>query len=231
MWRKWHSPNNIANGLLWLVGLAVQIGGWANQTIAFTLLGIALLWTLASVIYWLVKRTHKGNKNNKVVLLKITDTYEDNNGECGLIFSNTSSTNLTKCQARLIDSAFETPHSRYSLGRYFKAEDLICTQNIAQFSNGKIPLFRWGSGAVDKNLEIIYQRGTRTIGYDIVSIPILILLNVWAETMPNMYAVCKLEDRLGWGFKLSILETGLQRKRPQLSTFQLSNSRNGDSQT
>jgi hypothetical protein len=52
-------PSIVANGILWLVGVAVQIGGWVNQAIAITLLVIAFLWTLASVVYWLRNRNKK----------------------------------------------------------------------------------------------------------------------------------------------------------------------------
>jgi hypothetical protein len=162
--------------------------------------------------------------NIKRHAIQIKEQYEDNAGECGLIFRNNSSTNLTNCQARLIDLAFEIPHPRYSLERYPKSEDLICTQNVAGFSDGKIPLFRWGWSGGSKDLEIVYQSGTHKIGYGIVSVPILALLNVWADNIQNTYAVCKLSDRMGWGYELSILKTGLQKGKPTLVDFQRSGS-------
>lgn len=167
----------------------------------------------------------------RIASLIIQDKYEDNDGECGLIVHNTSSVNLNTCRARILNSAYETPHSRYSLDRYFKAEDLICTEDIPQFGFGKISIFKWGLNAADKDLKIIYKRGTHKIGYKIVSVPILILLNVWADNVPNTYAICKLEDRVGWGFNLSIMRTGLQQENPQLSIFQQPNSDSGGSQT
>jgi hypothetical protein len=54
--RKWWFNSSIAiNGLLWLVGAALQMGGWVNQYVAIAILCVAGLWTVASV-YWLRKR-------------------------------------------------------------------------------------------------------------------------------------------------------------------------------
>ena len=152
--------------------------------------------------------------------IKIVDKYEDNKGECGLIFRNTSLTNLDNCQARLVDLASEIPHPRYSLERYPKAEDLICPQYISGAGDGKVPLFRWGFSAVSKDLEIVYKSGSQKIGYGILNAPILVLLNIWAENVRSTYAVCKLEDRLGWGYKLSVLETGVLNGEVTLATYQ-----------
>lgn len=157
-------------------------------------------------------------------VLNITEVYEDNKGECGLIFSNSSDTNLEDCHAKLLDLCFETPQGSLKLINYSRVEDLICDQNVAGFSNGKIPLFRWGEGMVSKNLEIVYQKETQPIGYGVTNVPILVLLNLWADGTQNTYAICKLNDRVGWGYQLSILKIGLQRDNPNLATFQKSKS-------
>lgn len=49
------SPSILANGLLWLVGAAMEIGGWTNQAVAITILVIAFVWSLAALIYYLVE--------------------------------------------------------------------------------------------------------------------------------------------------------------------------------
>lgn len=53
MRKFWFNPNTFGNGFLWLVAVAMQIGGWVNQIFAYILLGIAFLWTLCTIIYWL----------------------------------------------------------------------------------------------------------------------------------------------------------------------------------
>jgi hypothetical protein len=52
-------PNIVGNGVLWILGAALTLGGWYNQSIAYTLLAIAAIWSAASVIY------HR-NKHNQV---------------------------------------------------------------------------------------------------------------------------------------------------------------------
>lgn len=163
--------------------------------------------------------------------IKVVGKYEDNKGECGLIFCNTNLSNLSNCQARLIDLAFEVLHPRYSLERYPKAEDLICPQHIGGAGNGKIPLFRWGFSGGSKDLEIVYKSDTQKIGYGILNVPILVLLNIWADNVQNTYAVCKLEDRLGWGYELSVLETGILKGGVKLATYQKPNPDIEGSQT
>ena len=46
--------------------------------------------------------------------IKIVEIYEDNVGECGLIFSNSGSANLN-CNAKLLDVGYETPQGSLSL--------------------------------------------------------------------------------------------------------------------
>ena len=59
------TKNFVGNGLLWLVGLAMQIGGWVSHTIAYVLLGVAFTWTLCTCIYWW---RHRGEKTTVVQL-------------------------------------------------------------------------------------------------------------------------------------------------------------------
>jgi hypothetical protein len=62
--RRFFSPSIVGNGILWLVGLAMQIGGWVSHTIAYILLAIAAIWSLCSVVYW---RKNKGKKQPEIV--------------------------------------------------------------------------------------------------------------------------------------------------------------------
>ncbi len=166
-------------------------------------------------VEWLLEE--RRTQQQEMPYIKIVDTYEDNVGECGLIFSNSGSTNLVNCHANLLDIDWETPSKQFTLARFPKVEDLICDNIVAGFSNGKIPLFRWKGMMDDKKLEIVYQKKSERIVCDI---PILVLLNVWADNKQATYAVCKLEDRLGWGYGLSILKTGVQQHKLDLVTFQ-----------
>ncbi len=50
------NPKIAGNGILWVVGLAMQIGGWVNQVIAITLLAFAFLWSTVLLIFWLKNR-------------------------------------------------------------------------------------------------------------------------------------------------------------------------------
>jgi hypothetical protein len=50
------SPSILGNGLLWLVGVAMEIGGWTNRALAIVILIIASIWTVAVIIYWLLGR-------------------------------------------------------------------------------------------------------------------------------------------------------------------------------
>lgn len=59
MRKFWLSPNIVGNGIVWLVGLAVQIGGWVSHIVAYVLFGIAFVWSLYTFVYWLA---HKGKK-------------------------------------------------------------------------------------------------------------------------------------------------------------------------
>ncbi len=75
MRKCWFNYNIAINVLLWLVGSALQIGGWVNQYVAITLLCLALLWTLASILYWLRKRRGvRDMQDNKEELTIIKDT-------------------------------------------------------------------------------------------------------------------------------------------------------------
>lgn len=63
MRKFWFSPSIVCNGLLWLLGIAMQISGWVNQTIAISLLAIAFLWSIATLIYWLKNRQQSRQRN------------------------------------------------------------------------------------------------------------------------------------------------------------------------
>ena len=163
--------------------------------------------------------------------LEIKRIYEDNKRECGLVFRNGNSRNLTSCRAQLEDIAFLVPHLRYSLNRYSRPADLVCTEHVPGYGTGKIPLFRWGPNMAGKDLHIVYQTGTQPIGYDILSDPILLHLNVWAKDLPTTYVVCRLSDRHGWGYQLTILESGLLQGQIALAAYQRSSLDTEGSQT
>ena len=57
----WKRPSIAANGILWIIGIAIQVGGWINQLFAIILLVIAGLWTIASLLSWQLSR-RKGKK-------------------------------------------------------------------------------------------------------------------------------------------------------------------------
>lgn len=59
MRKIWFNPNIVGNGMLWIVGIAVQIGGWVSQPIAIFLLIIAFIWSIATLGYWLRFRHKK----------------------------------------------------------------------------------------------------------------------------------------------------------------------------
>jgi hypothetical protein len=61
----WLSPNVVGNGVLWLIGGALEIGDWVSQPIAYALFGAAIVWTIFTVIYW---RNHKKNKEQLTAL-------------------------------------------------------------------------------------------------------------------------------------------------------------------
>ena len=73
-----------------------------------------------------------------------------------------------------------------------------------------------------KNLKIVYQSKAYDIGYEILNVPILVLLNIWADNTPAIYAICRLSDRLGWGYDLSIVEAGVLQGETKLATYQKS---------
>ena len=109
---------------------------------SYILWGLAILWLLISIIYYTRKKKKIENKEENQTDIKVVDIYEDNKGECGLIINNTGKNPLKNCHARLIDLAFEIQNPHYSLERYPKSEDLICTKDIPEHGNGKIQLFR-----------------------------------------------------------------------------------------
>lgn len=92
MRKIWFNPNIGGNGVLWIVGAALQIGGWVNQKIAISLLVIAFIWSIATLVYWLKFRYKKTDKPKLKVeksvfvpfkwVLKITNESEDAAGNC-----------------------------------------------------------------------------------------------------------------------------------------------------
>ncbi len=158
-------------------------------------------------------------------VFQIKSTYEEDKGwdngksvcECGLIFTNSSSANLNDCQARLIDLEYETPHKESGLQNFPKAEDLICAKSVPAFGSAKIPLFRWKGNCIDNRLDIVYQSKNE---HGVANEPILVLLNIWAESTPAIYVVCKLAKGQWGGFKLFVVKTGLQKDNLSLATFQ-----------
>jgi hypothetical protein len=79
---KIFNPNIIGNGILWILGAAMQIGGWVSQSIAITLLVIAFIWSIAYLTYWLKRRHNKKfikNEDIKIPVLKIGAKVESIN--------------------------------------------------------------------------------------------------------------------------------------------------------
>ena len=67
MRKFWFSPNVVGNGILWLVGGALQIGGWVSPPTAYVLLSAAFVWTICSLIYW---RRHRKNETQATILVE-----------------------------------------------------------------------------------------------------------------------------------------------------------------
>ncbi len=216
-----------------------MVMGWMGETILIywqPVVGIFITWVFPFIIvfgaiwfgYSLRKPRYIQEKIIEETIIQVLDRYEEHikggGGECGLTIRNMSRNPLTNCSARLIDMAFEKPHQQWSLDSYRKSEALLCSREIPQFSNGKVLIFRWGIGAIDKELFIVYQNEATKIPCGILNIPILVHLNIWADNIPATSVICKLADRLGWGYDLTILESVLQKENIKLSSFQLSNS-------
>jgi hypothetical protein len=209
--------------VLFIGGLSTLIAGYPVWS--YILWGLAAIWLLISLIY---SCTFK-KESQKETDIKVVEIYEDNKGECGLIINNTGKNPLKNCHARLIDMDFEIPNSHYSLKRYPRSENLTCTKDVPEHSAGKIPLFRWGLG-MSKDLEIVYESETQKIGYKIVNVPILVFLNIWANNAHAIYVICKLSDRSGWGYELSILKTATNQEQFKLANFQQPDYHKEDSQ-
>ena len=222
---EWWETKTAAWGII-----IIGVGGGGVVTYLSPPIGIPICALLLLLGFVLLIRAYRHRRKTSQVkfeengaIIQITDIYEDNTRECGLIVNNAGNNPLKNCHARLMGLAFETPHTQYSLEKYPKSEDLVCSQEFPQHGDGKIPLFRWGPDMANKDLEIVYKSGKQKIGYGILNVPILVLLNVWVDNFPATYAVCKLEDRLGWGYQLSILETGILQNEVKLTTYQKSN--------
>ena len=185
----------VAVGVFTLLGIIItpENAGRLASAIYGTAGGAVGAFAGFGVIYLihLIKAPYKQrNAARRLVLvdesqiIRVKEPYEDNTGECGLIFHNTGKNPLANCHARLLDLDFETPHHKLSLKTYPRSEDLVCQQNIADFGDGKIPLFRWERGTIDKKLMIVYQNKTKQIGYGVTNTPILVMLSIWADNVP-----------------------------------------------
>jgi hypothetical protein len=73
MRKRWFNLNIAINGSLWLVGAALQIGGWVNRYIAIALLCVAFLWTIFFVFYLLRKGVRNVDEEKEDVTI-IKDT-------------------------------------------------------------------------------------------------------------------------------------------------------------
>ena len=73
----WFTPGIVLNIVLWLVGLALQIGGWTSHTIAYIIFGIAFVLTIAYVVYWLRHRNQMAAMPTKKCDIQIV--YDDSN--------------------------------------------------------------------------------------------------------------------------------------------------------
>lgn len=56
----WFTPSIVTNTILWLVAVALQIGGWANQGVAIALLSVAFLWSIFFALYWWLDKRKGG---------------------------------------------------------------------------------------------------------------------------------------------------------------------------
>jgi hypothetical protein len=84
MSKWWHPRPFIWEAILFLVGLALQIGGWVNPTIAYILFGAAFALLIYDVIGWQKNKKRrqfevlaKGIKLNLLEKLKTTGRVED----------------------------------------------------------------------------------------------------------------------------------------------------------
>jgi hypothetical protein len=62
--RRWLSAGTVTTGVLWVVGIAVQVGGWVNHRIAVAGLVFAALWTLVFLCYRLRNRGANTDRNS-----------------------------------------------------------------------------------------------------------------------------------------------------------------------
>ena len=121
MRRVWPSPNIVGNGVLWLVGVAVQIMGWINPLMGYVLLGMAFIWSVSSVIYWHKHRSEIANKHITKKSLEVSligpklRQYKDNiRGEWfrewyKLQVHNPNALPISDCYGRLIKFTPKVP--------------------------------------------------------------------------------------------------------------------------
>jgi len=107
MRRFWLSPNTVGNGILWLVGIALNIGGWVSHTIAYVLFGVAFAWSLYTGIYWW--------KNRKRIQLKTVE--EAKSGDLSNI--------LTRMHDRMMYFKTVRTKQRINTGEFEKATPIL----------------------------------------------------------------------------------------------------------
>ena len=67
MRKFWFSPGIVGPAIIFLLGIAVEIGGWVNHIVAYVLFGIAGVWALCTFAYW---QRSKGRR--QLEILKIS---------------------------------------------------------------------------------------------------------------------------------------------------------------
>jgi len=67
MRKFWFSPGIVGPAIIFLLGVAVEIGGWVNPIVAYVLFGIAGVWALCTLVYW---QRSKGRR--QLEILKIS---------------------------------------------------------------------------------------------------------------------------------------------------------------
>ena len=67
MRKSWFSRRIVGPGIIFLVGGALEIGGWVNHIVAYILFGIAGIWALCTFVY---RQRSKGRR--QLEILKIS---------------------------------------------------------------------------------------------------------------------------------------------------------------
>jgi hypothetical protein len=85
MRKFWLSPNTVGNGILWLVGAALQIGDWTSPTVAYVLFGIAFVWLIITVIYWLRNKDRYEAMQLQDIIASIPTILDELHNKRGLL--------------------------------------------------------------------------------------------------------------------------------------------------